>query len=146
MVTTNGGKYESNNETEKEALTDEGWTVVTKGFQPKTSQPTPIKTHNAFSILSANNGPKINPPLTQPKAPAPEVDYIPLKKKRTRILQHRKDTLRRLRDSDKLFLDTCITQAKDERTAMAKENTTNVKPIAIVKAHRCNKHTIGLLQ
>ena len=29
---------------------------------------------------------------------------------------------------------------------MAKENTTNAKRIAIDKAHRCNKPTIGLLQ
>jgi hypothetical protein len=121
---------------------------VTKGFQPKIAQPTPTTTHNAFAILTADDGPEINPPPTQPKATATKVDQVLLKKlqRRAKIQQHWKDNLRRLRNSDKLFLDTCITQAKDEQTTMAKENTTNAKRIAINKEHRIEKHTIGLLQ
>ena len=63
-----------------EASKDEGWTVVTKGFQPKIAQHTPTTTHNAFAILTADNGPKINPPPTQTKAPATEVDNVTLNK------------------------------------------------------------------
>ena len=74
MVTTDGDKYEISNETEKEASKDEGWTVVTKGFQPKIAQPTLTTTHNAFAIFTADKYPEINPPLTQPKAPATTVD------------------------------------------------------------------------
>ena len=48
MVTTNGGKYESNNDaskaTEKGAPKDEGWKVVTKGFEPRIAQHTPTTT------------------------------------------------------------------------------------------------------
>ena len=148
IVTTDSSKYESNNETEKEASKDECWIVVTKGFQPKIAKPTPTTTHNAFTILTAEDCPEINPSPTQPKAPANETDQVLLNKqqRRAEIRQHRKDTLCRLRDNDKLFLDTCITQAEDEQTTMAKENTTNAKRIAINKAHRIEKHTIGLLQ
>jgi hypothetical protein len=85
MVTTDGIKYESNNETEKEASKDEGWTVVTKGFQPKIAQPTPTTTHNAFAILTAEDCPEINPSPTQPKAPATEADQVLLNKRQRRV-------------------------------------------------------------
>jgi hypothetical protein len=49
--------------------------------------------------------------------------------------QHIKQTLRRLRDSDNLFLDDSITLAEDERTCLAKANKTNKKRMAINAAH-----------
>ena len=62
MVTTNGGKYESNNDqskaTENKAPKDKGWTVVTKGFQPRIAQHTPTTTHNAFAILLKTMDPR----------------------------------------------------------------------------------------
>jgi hypothetical protein len=61
--------------------------------------------------------------------------------------QHIKRTLQRLRESDDLFLDNSITQAEDERTAIAKNNTNNSKRVAIDSAHaQCNQPTIGLAQ
>ena len=75
-ISTNGGNNESNSKTEKEAAHDEGWTVVTKGFQPKISQHTPTKTHNAFAILTADDGPKTNPQPAQPMASATKVNQV----------------------------------------------------------------------
>ncbi len=80
MVSTDGGNNESNSEIEKEAANDEGWTVVTKGFQPKISQHTPTKTHNAFAILTADEGPETNPPPTPLEAPATKVNQVLLNK------------------------------------------------------------------
>ena len=58
-----------------------------------------------------------------------------------------KRTLRRLRDSDDLFLDDSITLAEDERTSLAKANDSNRKRMAINNAH--NNHgttSIGFAQ
>ncbi len=61
--------------------------------------------------------------------------------------QHIKQTLWRLRKSDDLFLDNSITQAKDERTAIAKNYTNNAKRMAIDSAHaQRDQPTIGLAQ
>jgi hypothetical protein len=46
-----------------------------------------------------------------------------------------------------MFLDNSITQAEDEWTAIAKNNTNNAKRLAINSAHsQCNQSTIGLAQ
>jgi hypothetical protein len=65
------------------------------------------------------------------------------------LLQHAtiKQTLRRLRDSDNLFLDDSITLTEDEQTSLAKADETNKKRMAINAAH--TKHgttSIGLAQ
>ncbi len=61
--------------------------------------------------------------------------------------QHIKQTLQRLRKSDDLFLDNSITQAKDERMAIAKNNTNNEKHVAIDSAHaQHDQPTIKLAQ
>ncbi len=52
--------------------------------------------------------------------------------------QHIKQTLRRLRDSDNLFLNISITLAEDERTSLAKADDNNKTRMAINDAH--NKH------
>jgi hypothetical protein len=61
--------------------------------------------------------------------------------------QHIKQTLRRLRKSDDLFLDNSITHAEDKCTAIAKDNTSNTKHVAINSAHaQHDQPTIGLTQ
>ncbi len=45
--------------------------------------------------------------------------------------QHIKQTLRRLRDSDNLFLDDSITLEEDERTSLAKADESNKKRMAL---------------
>jgi hypothetical protein len=49
--------------------------------------------------------------------------------------QHIKQTLQRLCKCDDLLLDNSITQVKDERTAIAKNNTNNAKRVAINSTH-----------
>ncbi len=49
--------------------------------------------------------------------------------------QHIKQTLRRLRDSDKLFPDNSITLAEDKQTSLAKATDSNKKPMAINAAY-----------
>jgi hypothetical protein len=63
------------------------------------------------------------------------------------ILQHRRETLQRLKENEELFFDTNITLAEDKQTVMAKEDTTNARRVAINSAHnqRC-KPSVGLMQ
>jgi hypothetical protein len=49
--------------------------------------------------------------------------------------QHIEQTLRRLRDSDDLFLNNSITLAEDEQTSLAKDDISNKKCLAINAAH-----------
>jgi hypothetical protein len=52
-----------------------------------------------------------------------------------------------LSKNENLFLDNSITQAKDERTVLAKGNQTNTERLAINSAHvNSNKPAIGLTQ
>jgi hypothetical protein len=61
--------------------------------------------------------------------------------------QHIKQTIQCLHKSDDLFIDNSITQAEDERTAIAKNNTNNEKRLAIDSAHaQCDQPTIKLAQ
>jgi putative cell wall-binding protein len=49
--------------------------------------------------------------------------------------QHRRETLAQLARQEDHFLDECITVSEDERTVMAKADTTNGKRLNIDKAH-----------
>jgi hypothetical protein len=49
--------------------------------------------------------------------------------------QHIKQTLQWLSESDDLFLDNSITHAKEEHTAITKNDTNNAKHVAINSAH-----------
>jgi hypothetical protein len=61
--------------------------------------------------------------------------------------QHIKQTPWQLRKSDDLFLDNSITQAKDECTAIAKNDTNNAKRMVINFTHaQRNQPTIQLTQ
>jgi hypothetical protein len=109
--------------------------------------------HNAFAILSQPDAPTHYdaPHLTQQInndktliSPGPQEHC---RQQKIAQCQHIKQTLWWLRKSDDLFLDNSITQAEDECTAIAKNNTNNVKCIAINSAHaHCDQPTIRLAQ
>ncbi len=109
--------------------------------------------HNTFAILSQPNAP------THYDAPCP-IQQIndnktiipsgPQEHRRQQKIaqrQHIKNTLQQLRKSDDLFLDNSITQAKDECTAIAKNDTNNAKHVAINSTHtQRDQPTIELAQ
>jgi hypothetical protein len=111
------------------------------------------KLHNAFAILSQPDAP------THYDAPSPTQQMDNNKTimppgprehcRQQKITQHQhiKQTLQRLRESDNLFPDNSITQAKNECTAIAKNNTNNAKRMAIHSAYaQRDQSTIGLAQ
>jgi hypothetical protein len=67
-------------ETEKDIQKDDydGWTIVTKGFNPKVKQPVTVYTSNAFNLLSVNDDPEKNTPQLQTNA-LPTSDKQPSK-------------------------------------------------------------------
>jgi hypothetical protein len=80
-VSNKSDKYVNNSNKEtaitQEKSIDEGWTVVTKGFQPKPTKRIPTTTHNSFAILASNNDLEFYQ-LVQPQATT--IDDAPLKK------------------------------------------------------------------
>jgi hypothetical protein len=97
--------------------------------------------HNAFAILSQPDDPtsyKMSGPLLKMDDDKTILPLDPREHRRQRKIarrQHIKQTLRRLRDSDNLFLDDSITLAEDEQTSLAKADETNKKRMAINAAH-----------
>ena len=92
------------------------------------------KLHNAFAILSQPDAPTIYKMVSKPELKMDDDKTIlppdPREHRRQRKIarrQHIKQTLRRLRDSDNLFLDDSITLAEDERTSLAKADETDKK-------------------
>ena len=72
---------------------------------------------------------------------------IPRNANGKKIQKYRRETLKRLKDNEELVFDEAITQAKDERTPIAKENKTNAKRLAIDNAHDYwTKLTVGIWQ
>ncbi len=111
------------------------------------------KVHNAFAILSQPNAPTHYNMLSQTQQIEDNKTVIPpglqehCRQQKIARPQHIKQTLQRLCESDNLFLDNSITQAKDERTVIAKNNTNNAKHVAIDSAHaQRDQPTIGLAQ
>jgi hypothetical protein len=134
---------------------NDNWITVTGNSKTKNLlylNPNP-KVHNAFAILSQPNTPThYNAPRSTQQindnktiiSPGPQEHH---RQQKIAQCQHIKQTLRQLRKSDDLFLDNSITQAKDECTAIAKNNTNKAKRIAIDSAHaQRNQPTIGLSQ
>ena len=113
------------------------------------------KLHNAFAILSQPDAPTIYK-MSGPELKKDDDKTIlppdPREHRRQRKIarrQHIKQTLRRLRDSDNLFLDDSITLAEDERTSLAKADETDKKRMAINAAHTKRgtaTRSIGLVQ
>jgi hypothetical protein len=111
------------------------------------------KLHNAFAILSQPDAPTIynmSSPALQMDDDKTIIPPDPREHRRQRKIarrQHIKQTLRRLRDSDDLFLNNSITLAEDEWTSLAKDDTNSKKHLAINAAH--TKHgtpSIGIAQ
>ena len=89
------------------------------------------KVHNAFAILSQPDDPTryymSGPPL-QKDDDKTIIPPDPCEHRRQRKIarqQHIKQTLRRLRDSNDLFLGNSITLAEDKRTSLAKADDNN---------------------
>jgi hypothetical protein len=109
--------------------------------------------HNAFAILSQPDDPtscKMSGTTLKMDGDKTILPPDPREHRRQRKIarrQHVKQTLRRLRDSDNLFLDDSITLTEDERTSLAKADKTNKKRMAINAAHTKRGTTsIGLAQ
>ncbi len=87
--------------------------------------------HNAFAIFSQPNNPTnynmSSPPLQMDnnKTIIPPDPQEHRRQRKIARQQHIKQTLRRLHDSNNLFLDNCITLAEDEQTSLAKANDIN---------------------
>ena len=122
---------------------DGKWITVTgRGNTKKLLKPKlKPKLHNAFAILSQPDDPTgynmSGPPLKMDD----NITIIPpdprehCRQRKIARQQHIKQTLRRLCESDDLFLDDSITLAEDKRTSLAKTNASNKKRMAINDAH-----------
>jgi len=134
---------------------DDKWiTVPSKGKHKKLLKPKLKPTlHNVFAILSQPDDPtnyKMSRPTLKMDDDKTILPLDPQEHHRQGKIarrQHIKQTLRRLRNSDNLFLDDSITLAEDERTSLAKADETNKKRMAINAAHTKRGTTsIGLAQ
>jgi hypothetical protein len=108
---------------------------------------------NAFAILSQTDAPTTyNTPgmahqMDDNKTIMPTDPRENRRQRKIARQQHIKQTLRRLRESDNLFLDNSITHAEDERTILAKNDGKNTRRLAMDSAHaKHDKPTIGTAQ
>jgi hypothetical protein len=109
--------------------------------------------HNAFAILSQPDAPPhydtLSPTqqINNDKTIIPPGPWEHCRQRKIARCQHIKQTLWPLCKSENLFLKNSITQAKDERTAIAKKDTNNAKRMAIDSTHaQRDQPTIGLAQ
>jgi hypothetical protein len=109
--------------------------------------------HNAFAILSQPDAPTHYDALSPTQKINDNKTIIPVgpqehhRQQKNARRQHIKQTLRQLHESDDLFLDSSITQAKDECTAIAKKDTNNAKHVEINSTHaQRDQPTIRLAQ
>ncbi len=95
--------------------------------------------HNAFAILSQPDDPPSmsrSPLKTEDgKTTLPPDPREHRRQRKIARRQHIKQTLRRLRDSNNLFLNDSITLAEDKRTSLAKADESNKQRMAINAAH-----------
>ncbi len=97
--------------------------------------------HNAFAILSQPNDPTNYNMSGLPLQMDDNKTIIPpdprehRRQRKIARQQHIKQMLRRLRDSNNLFLDNSITLAEDKQASLAKANDSNKKCMAINTAH-----------
>jgi len=137
-----GGLKESTHKTD-------GWKVVNGKYCNKitVTKNNIITLHNTFSILSLSNNPTFESDnkehvIVQLSKLADAIASNKQKSLQQRDRhKHVKNTLQCLRESKELFFDESITQAEDEQTAMAKEDTGNAKHNAISTAHKFDKKT-----
>ncbi len=106
--------------------------------------------HNAYGILSQSDNPIPDNKTIFVDCPPSQQDANVRKHCRQCKIawpQHIKLMLRLLSKNKNLFLDNSITQAKDERTVLAKGDQTNMQHLAIDSAHvNSSKPAIGLTQ
>ena len=122
---------------------DDKWITVTGKSKHKNLLKPKLKPtlHNAFAILSQPDDPtnyKMSGPtlkMDDDKTILPPDPREHSRQQKIARRQHIKQTLRRLRDSDNLFLDDSITLAEDKRTSLAKADETIKIPMAINAAH-----------
>jgi hypothetical protein len=139
---------------ERENKDDKWITVTGSGKTKKLLKPKLKPTlHNAFAILSQPDDPtnyNMSGPPLQMDNNKTIIPPDPREYRRQRKIarqQHVKQTLRRLRDSDDLFLNDSITLTEDKRTSLAKANNSNKKCMAINTAHiKCGTTSIGFAQ
>jgi hypothetical protein len=118
---------------------DDKWITVTGNGKTKKLLKPKLKPtlHNAFAILSQPNDPTNYNMSGPPLQMEDEKSIIPPDPRKYRRQckiawqQHIKQTLRRLRDNDNLFLDDSITLAEDKQTSLAIANDSNKKRMAI---------------
>jgi hypothetical protein len=97
--------------------------------------------HNAFALLSQPDDPtnyNMSGPtliMDDDKTILPPDPREHRRQSKIARRQHIKQMLRRLHNSDNLFLDNSITLAEDEQTSLAKADETNKKRMAINAAH-----------
>ncbi len=109
--------------------------------------------HNAFATLNQPgtpthyDAPCLIQQINEDKTIIPPGPQEHCRQQKIAQCQHIKQTLRQLCKSDNLFLDKSITQAEDECTAIAKNDTSNAKHAVIDSAHaQRNQPTIRLAQ
>jgi hypothetical protein len=134
---------------------DDKWITVTGSGKTKKLLKPKLKPtlHNAFALLSQPDNPTNYNMNTPPLQMDDNKTIIPpdagehRRQHKIARRQHIKQMLRRLRDSNNLFLDNSITLAEDERTSLAKANDSNKKRMAINTAHiKRGKTSIGFSQ
>jgi hypothetical protein len=107
------------------------WIQVKYKNSPKTKLTSPVKNftmHNAYGILSQSNNPIPDNKILFFDCPPSQQDANVCEHRRQCKIarrQHIKLTLRLPSKNDNLFLDNSITQAKDERTVLAKGEQPN---------------------
>jgi hypothetical protein len=103
---------------------------------PKTKLTSPVKNftmHNAYSILSQSNNPiPDNKTIFVDRPPSQQDANVREHCRQCKIawIQHIKLMLRLLSENENLFLDNSITQAKVERTVLAKGGHTYTQRLA----------------
>jgi hypothetical protein len=134
---------------------DDKWITVTGSGKTKKLLTPKLKPtlHNAFAILSQPDDPTnynmSGPPLQMDDnrtiiPPDPREHH---RQRKIARRQHIKQMLRRLRDSNDLFLDNSITLAEDKQTSLAKADNSNKKRMAINTAHtKRGTKSIGFAQ
>eukprot|EP00804_Cyclotella_cryptica_P013348 CCRYP_005123-RA/>CCRYP_005123-RA protein AED:0.24 eAED:0.24 QI:0/0/0/1/1/1/2/0/905 len=127
---------------------DEGWKVVS-GKKCNTIKLTQSVEDYVFNnkTLNNHNSFAFSPPTSTPSADPPKRRFGKTKTTPTPpSKQHVCRILRLLNQQDSKFLDHCIDNVEQERTAMAKQDTANKQRQAIEKAHTTLRHQVPMMQ
>eukprot|EP00804_Cyclotella_cryptica_P005285 CCRYP_015797-RA/>CCRYP_015797-RA protein AED:0.44 eAED:0.44 QI:0/-1/0/1/-1/1/1/0/406 len=127
---------------------DEGWKVVsgkkcnkiklTKSVEDYVFNNKTLNNHNSFAFSPPTSNPSADPP----KRRSGKTKTMPTPPSK----QHVRRILRLLNQQDNKFLDHCIDDVEQERTAMAKQDTTNKQRQAIETAHTTLRHQVPMMQ